>query len=250
MHCTLTDNGAGSGIDGIHGFLGTPGSISVANSVCYDNGTTNYGGSVQFSDSCTTPDPGGSGNITGDPLFVSPAAANYRLDDGSPCIDDAMHLIAPERDLDGIMRALDGDNSGTAAPDMGAYEFASAVADTDSDGLTDADEVGTHHTDPTDDDTDGDSARDGGEIIAATDPLDPFDVFMINHVGRAGGLPIVGWNGATSRIYTVTWVPAVTNAPWPILPAGEKLFGHEGTMRFTNPIPTYGFFRLQVKMAE
>ncbi len=46
------------------------------------------------------------------------------------------------------------------------------IADTDDDGLTDGDEVHTHHTDPNLVDTDGDSLSDGDEVnIHGTDPL-------------------------------------------------------------------------------
>lgn len=47
-------------------------------------------------------------------------------------------------------------------------------ADSDGDGLNDADEVSTHHTDPLDADTDNDGLSDGAEINTHdTDPLNP-----------------------------------------------------------------------------
>ncbi|MHA1880217.1 MAG: hypothetical protein ACTSYG_07445, partial [Candidatus Heimdallarchaeota archaeon] len=49
------------------------------------------------------------------------------------------------------------------------------VIDSDSDGLTDFDEVTIYHTDPTLWDTDGDGFSDGIEIQKGTDPLDPKD---------------------------------------------------------------------------
>ena len=45
--------------------------------------------------------------------------------------------------------------------------------DTDSDGLSDGDEVGKHNTDPMKADTDNDSITDGDEIAMGLDPLDP-----------------------------------------------------------------------------
>jgi hypothetical protein len=52
-------------------------------------------------------------------------------------------------------------------------DVASATADADADGLTDADEVGLWGTDPHDRDSDGDRARDGVEIDRGIDPLNP-----------------------------------------------------------------------------
>ena len=46
-------------------------------------------------------------------------------------------------------------------------------SDTDSDGLSDADEVNTYSTDPLDIDTDSDNFNDGIEIAFGSDPLDP-----------------------------------------------------------------------------
>jgi hypothetical protein len=46
-------------------------------------------------------------------------------------------------------------------------------SDTDGDGLTDGAEVSTHGTDPTNPDTDGDGFSDGEEVAAGKDPTDP-----------------------------------------------------------------------------
>ncbi|NHJ05345.1 MAG: hypothetical protein EAX90_11010, partial [Candidatus Heimdallarchaeota archaeon] len=45
--------------------------------------------------------------------------------------------------------------------------------DSDSDGLSDGEEVNTHNTNPLDEDTDGDGFDDAEEIAAGTDPTDP-----------------------------------------------------------------------------
>jgi len=52
---------------------------SAASSPNYSWGAFNY--------SCTTPYPGGTGNITNDPQFVNAAAGDYRLLSNSPCND-------------------------------------------------------------------------------------------------------------------------------------------------------------------
>ena len=49
------------------------------------------------------------------------------------------------------------------------------ILDSDSDGLSDADELNIYGTDPNNPDTDGGGIYDGVEVAAGTDPLDPAD---------------------------------------------------------------------------
>ena len=62
----------------------------------------------------------GTGNIAMDPLFVDPANGNFRLQTGSPCIDQASDVSFSGYDAD-----LDGKPLKLGTPphgDMGAYE--------------------------------------------------------------------------------------------------------------------------------
>ncbi len=61
--------------------------------------------------------PSGTGNITGNPLFVDASAADYHLQPGSPCIDAGTSYKAPDTDYDGTSRPQ---GSGY---DIGAYEY-------------------------------------------------------------------------------------------------------------------------------
>jgi hypothetical protein len=66
---------------------------------------------------CTDPLQAGSGNISNAPLFATESADDYRLREGSLCIDSGTNLSAIiTNDIDGNLRPLG------AAFDMGAYE--------------------------------------------------------------------------------------------------------------------------------
>lgn len=106
---------------------------------------------------------GSNGSITNAPAFVDISNANYRLRGISPCIDIGINVyVAGPFDLDGGTRILKG------TVDMGAYE----ALDSDSDGLTDAEEPVFGGTDPFDPDSDNDGLLDGAEVNThGTDPL-------------------------------------------------------------------------------
>lgn len=91
---------------------------------CIIWGNTDSNGNVSnflsnsFVNSCSNPLPDGVGNISADPSFLSPGAGNFRLSEGSPCINAGDNTYnTQELDLDGNTRII-----GTI--DMGAYEKA------------------------------------------------------------------------------------------------------------------------------
>jgi hypothetical protein len=63
------------------------------------------------------------GNLFVDPGFISPVQGNYRLLNGSPCIDAAYASAAPSDDKDGFPRPFDGDGVSGSVSDIGAYEY-------------------------------------------------------------------------------------------------------------------------------
>jgi len=61
-------------------------------------------------------------NIIRDPLFVD-SLNDFHLQEGSPCIDAGDNSVAPDLDLDGNLRIVDGNEDDSAVLDMGAYEY-------------------------------------------------------------------------------------------------------------------------------
>ena len=113
-NCTIADNTAAGSGGGAYG--NTRGQL--LNSIVYHN-SSDYAGTLSFTNCCTTPLPAGSNNIAGDPLFVQRAASDYRLATNSPCVNAGTNLawMAGETDLDGEPRVAG------PAVDMGAYEL-------------------------------------------------------------------------------------------------------------------------------
>lgn len=71
----------------------------------------------------------------------------------------------------------DADNDGLTNVQEFNQGTSPILADTDSDGINDYDEVNTHNTDPTDADSDGDRILDGWEVSNSFDPLDDSDAY-------------------------------------------------------------------------
>lgn len=119
-NCTVAGNSASSTAGGV---------VSTAwNSIIIDNiapdATSNYYIDDEFCSCaplnycCTQPLPTyGVSNITADPAFINPAAGDFHLQPGSPCIDVGTNYGATATDLDGNPRIVG------ATIDFGAYEF-------------------------------------------------------------------------------------------------------------------------------
>jgi hypothetical protein len=68
---------------------------------------------------------GGAGNVNVVPGFADAVGGNFHLRHDSPLIDSAQDIGQSnlEGDLDSLPRFIDGDGSGGAEPDIGAYEY-------------------------------------------------------------------------------------------------------------------------------
>ena len=143
---------------------------------------------------------GGEGNIAQEPRFIDADGPDgnpethedndYHLSASSPCIDTGVSDDALTDDMDGELRPQG------AGVDIGADEYADtdedalpdywerkyfgdlshgASDDSDSDGLTNAEEL-VLSTNPNKSDTDGDGFSDGDEAASGTDPNSPSSV--------------------------------------------------------------------------
>jgi hypothetical protein len=125
VNCTVTGNGVGDGVNYTNIVPGQGSGVyaesgGITNCVIFGNGPTNWfnAGPGVFDHCCTTPDPGGVGNIVQDPQFVSPTNDNYHLATDSPCLAAGIvqSWMTGAQDLDGNPRTVNG------TVDMGAYE--------------------------------------------------------------------------------------------------------------------------------
>ena len=111
IHCTLVGNSCG-------GVTYKSSSLSISNSILFNEGSEIRGfDNVSLTHCCVQGGWEGEGNISGRPLFVDPENKNYRLQNGSPCIDRGFISAALNDDIEGNLRpGIDG------LVDIGAYE--------------------------------------------------------------------------------------------------------------------------------
>jgi hypothetical protein len=188
VNCTLTGNSAGGFGGGGYGFdsFHIHANCMLYNSIIYSNFAPVSPDCECTQYDCCTPDPSPlSANIlTNAPLFVDPVAGNFRLQPGSPCINNGNNAdIGTATDLDANPRIAHG------TVDIGAYEYQGpgsviSYAWLQQYGLP---------TDGSADylDSDGDGMNNWQEWVAGTDPTNPASALkMISAVRTATGVSV------------------------------------------------------------
>ncbi len=118
VHCTYADNYASTG-SGVY-LKYTSGSTDrrvFCNCIFRDNDEI-FDQNTQVTWCCLPMDLEGEGNFSADPYFVHAASGDYRLLNGSPCIDQGTHSWKVLEDIEGVPRpGSDG------RVDLGAHEM-------------------------------------------------------------------------------------------------------------------------------
>jgi hypothetical protein len=241
INCTVVSNSATYSGGGLSG--GSADSFSTNCIVYYNAAPTGpnwSGGNLGYG--CTTPLPAGIGNITNAPLFVSPAAMNFRLQSNSPCINSGNNSsVNAITDLDGNLR-----NSGSTV-DMGAYEFQSPTSIL---SYAWAQQFGL----PTDGsvdfaDGDGDGLNNWQEWIAGTNPTDSASVLLLGSPSNTVSGVTITWQSVSGKIYFVERATDFSAQP-AFSAIQSNILGQAGSTTYTNSSASGGgpfFYRVGVQ---
>jgi hypothetical protein len=243
-NCTLTGNSAGYGGGAVRAWLNN--CIVYFNTAEYGANyyQDQYGGVLTYC--CTTPLPGGIGNIANAPLFVDYAGGNLRLQSNSPCINAGNNAyVSTTKDLDGRPRIVGG------TVDMGAYEF---QPDASGAFLGWLQQYGL----PTDGsadyaDTDGTGQNNLFKYVAGLNPTNPASVFVLNIASvpnQSQGMNLNFNPLALGRAYTPQFSTDLVSGVWMPLTTytGPLTNGNQVTITDTNPIPPQEFYRIDITL--
>lgn len=117
---TIANNGGygvGTNVYEVNG----SGVATVTNTILWANGNDLVNINATYSN--IEDGDGGTGNISAAPLFVNADGGDYRLRPNSKCIDAGDNSVAPNRDLEGDLRPLDGNGDDASVADIGADEY-------------------------------------------------------------------------------------------------------------------------------
>ena len=242
-NCTVVGNTVPS-VPGTYGGAGIYDGTANNCVICYNNGdnwTADWEG-ISMNHDCTTPGPGGIGNITGAPLFADLAAGDFHLQTNSPCINSGNNAYTVgTNDLDGFVRVTGG------TVDIGAYEF-----QTPSSILSYAwaQQFGLPTDGSADNaDADGDGMKNWQESRAGTNPTNAASLLqMLSTFNNVSGATVTwqsvsGINYFIQRGYDLSAEPSFTTIQ-------SNIVGQAGTTSYTDTTATNGgpfFYRVGVQ---
>ena len=215
---------------------------SVNNSIVRWNGVNYAGSSLYYC--CTTPLPGGSGNIAVDPLLVNRTGGDFHLQSGSPCINSGNNTcITNFLDLDGNPRVRGG------TVDIGAYEFQNPASAISYAWLQQYSLPINKNTDFSDADNDG--LNNWQEWIAGTNPTNALSVLKMTSAAPTNnptGLA-VSWQSVSGMNYFIQRSSDLGTQP-PFSTIQSNIVGQTGTTSYTDTTATNGgqfFYRVGVE---
>lgn len=239
-NCTVVSNSAGSVGGGT--FWG-----SASNSIIYYNSSPknpNYQvNTTVIPDSCcTTPSPGGAGNITNEPAFVNLAAEDFHLQSNSPCINSGNNAsVTGTTDLDGNARIVAG------RVDIGAYEYPTPTSVISYAWLQQYGLPADGSVDYLD--LDGTGMNVYQDWVAGLNPTNASSVLKLLTPGVSGSAVNVSWQSVSNRSY---WLERSSNlAAQPSFSIVQSnIVGQDGTTSFQDLTATNGgpyFYRVGVQ---
>jgi hypothetical protein len=179
------------------------------------------------------------------------AAGDFHLRYGSPCIDAGTNLSdSITTDLDGHPRPLDGNWDGTAAFDVGAFEYDPQTADSSSDGIPDywCCQYGFDPNDPSvaTQNPDQDAFSNLDEWVADTDPTNAQSLFRILAISNLPPVTVY-FLSSSNRLYSLLFSTDLASLAWGDLPGQVNIPG-EGTLQGLVDTNAVGarFYRVQV----
>ena len=231
-NCTLTGNSAYSRGGGTC-------SSTLCNCIAYFNTSLNganydtyYAGTLNYC--CTTPAPGGAGNVTNAPLFIDYDNGNLHLQTNSSCINAGNNAyVTNATDLDGNPRVV----SGTV--DIGAYEYQGTGSVISYAWLQQYGLPTDGSADLADPDHDG--MNNWQEWVCGTNPTNRLSVLRLLSAASAGTNATVTWQSVAGVNYHLE---RTTNMGSLFALVATNVMGQAGTTTYadTNAIGAGPFF--------
>lgn len=236
-NCSIVGNSASSAGGGTYG---APYGCAVALCIVWGNqapASTNFDPGDALIYCCTIPMPSaGAGNLTNNPLLADPGDGNFRLQDGSPCINAGNNLYAAGPvDLDGRPRLQNG------VVDLGAYEYQGPAMSQFIAWLQQYGLATDGSDDPTDPDHDG--MNNYQEWVCGTNPTNALSVLKLMPPSTCPSGTLVSWQSVTNRTYGVQRAGSLSK-PSSFSLIQKGISGQPGTTTFldTNAAGSGPFF--------